>query len=360
VAAEVSCWAGNVTPGLPKWLASLLAFAIPAAIAVRRRWPLAVATWVLLLTSLIFLAGGNNYSVPIFIAWASALYALAVWTETREFAIGLGVLAAGNLIASMGPKTKVSDAVFFTVVPGIAVLITRRAVRERQVLADTLAARAELLEREHEMREREALADERARIARELHDLVAHNVSVMVVQAGVERHSLPEDQAATRETLSSIEQAGRQALVEARRLLGVLRQNGDAERLEPQPTIARVGFLVEQIERAGLPVKLSVEGDEVPLPAGVDLCAYRIVQEALTNTLKHAGPTCAEVLLRYGPGGLDIDVRDDGRGTGSTNDDGAGHGLIGMRERVALYGGRLETGPRAGGGFGVHAHLPLA
>jgi signal transduction histidine kinase len=360
VAAELTCWFGDVTPGLPKWLASLLAFAIPAAIAFRRRWPLGVAAWVLLLTSLIFLAGGNNYSIPLFIAWACALYGLAVWTETREFVIGLGVLLAGNLISSLGPKTKLSDAVFFTVVPGIAVLITRRAVRDRQVLADTLAARADLLEREHEMREKEALADERARIARELHDLVAHNVSVMVVQAGVERHSLPADQAATRETLSAIEQAGRQALVEARRLLGVLRQNGEAEGLEPQPTIAQVGFLVEQIERAGLPVALSVEGDEVQLPAGVDLCAYRIVQEALTNTLKHAGPARADVLLRYGPGGLDIDVRDDGRGTGSTNGDGAGHGLIGMRERVALYGGQLETGPRAGGGFGVHAHLPLA
>jgi signal transduction histidine kinase len=360
VAAQIVFWTGNVLPGLPKVAAVLLSLAIPATVAFRRRRPFVAGSAAVLLTGLIFLLGGNNYSVPLFIAWACGLYALSVWTDTRAFIASLVVLLAGNIMAAAGPKTRLSDAVFFTIVPGVAMIITRRAVRERQLLADALAAKTQLLEREHEMREKEALADERARIARELHDLVAHNVSVMVVQAGVERHSLPEDQTATRETLSSIEQAGRQALVEARRLLGVLRQNGDAEGLEPQPTIGQVGFLVEQIERAGLPVTLSVQGDEVPLPAGVDLCAYRIVQEALTNTLKHAGPARAEVLLRYGPGGLDIDVRDDGGGTGSTNRDGAGHGLIGMRERVALYGGQLETGPRAGGGFGVHAHLPLA
>jgi signal transduction histidine kinase len=360
VAAQLMCWFGDVTPGLPKWLAAVLAVAIPASIAFRRRRPLAVAAWVLLLTDLIFVAGGNNYSVPLFIAWACGLYALAVWTETREFVVGLVVLAAGNLIASAGSVTTLNDAVFFTIVPGIATVITRRAVRERQLLADALAERAELLEREHEMREREALAEERARIARELHDLVAHNVSVMVVQAGVERHALPEDQAATRETLTSIEQAGRQALTEARRLLGMLRQDGEAEELEPQPSIDHIGFLVEQIERAGLPVTLSVEGEKLPLPAGVDLCAYRVVQEALTNALKHAGPARAEVRLSYAPGGLDVDVRDDGRGAPAPNGNGSGHGLIGMRERVALYGGQLETGPREGGGFGVHAHLPLA
>jgi signal transduction histidine kinase len=360
VAAEVACFAGDATPHIPKWLAAALAFAIPSAVAFRRRWPLASASWVLLLTNLIFVAGGNNYSIPLFIAWACGLYALAVWTETREFIAGLAVMLGGNLLASVGQATKLSDAIFFTVVPGIAVVITRRAVRERQLLADTLAARAELLEREHEMRERQALAEERARIARELHDLVAHNVSVMVVQAGVERHALPESQESTRQTLTAIEQAGRQALVEARRLLGVLRQNGQAEELEPQPTVDQVDFLVEQIERAGLPVTLTVEGERVPLPAGVDLCAYRIVQEGLTNALKHAGPAHADVRLRYAPAGLDIEVRDDGAGNGHANGDGSGHGLIGMRERVALYGGELTTGPRPGGGFEVRAHLPLA
>jgi signal transduction histidine kinase len=360
VAAQVMCWFGDVTPGLPKWLGAVLALAIPGSVAFRRRWPFAVGAWVLLLTDLIFLAGGNNYSIPLFISWACGLYALAVWTETQKFAIGLGVLLGGNLLAAAGPKTKISDAIYFSVVPGIAMVITRRAVRERQLLADALAERAQLLEREHAMREKEALAEERARIARELHDLVAHNVSVMVVQAGAERHALSDDQAATRETLTSIEQAGRQALTEARRLLGMLRRNGEAEGLEPQPSIDHIGFLVDQVERAGLPVTLTVEGDKVALPAGVDLCAYRIVQEALTNALKHAGPARADVLLRYTPGGLEIDVRDDGQGAPVTNGNGSGHGLIGMRERVALYGGELQTGPSDGRGFRVHAHLPLA
>ena len=132
------------------------------------------------------------------------------------------------------------------------------------------------------------------------------------------------------------------------------------QELEPQPDVQQIGFLVEQVERAGLPVSLTVEGDEVALPAGVDLCAYRIVQEALTNALKHAGSAQAEVLLRYTASGLDIEVRDNGAGTSQPNGDGAGHGLIGMRERVALYGGELRTGPRDGGGFEVRAHLPLA
>jgi signal transduction histidine kinase len=360
VAALISLATGDVLPGLPAIPAVVVSIAIPATVAFRRRRPFASGVTAIFLTGAIFLWGANNYSVPLAIAWMCALYALSVWTETRPFVAAIGALLAANLIAALGSTVDIGGAVFFTVVPGVAMVITRRAVRERQLLADAMAARAELLEREQEMREQEALAEERARIARELHDLVAHNVSVMVVQAGAERHALSEDQAATRETLTSIEQAGRQALTEARRLLGMLRRTDEAEGLEPQPSIARVGDLVEQVERAGLPVTLTVEGDPLPLPAGVDLCAYRVVQEGLTNALKHAGPAHADVLLRYGPAGLDIEVRDDGRGTGSTNGDGAGHGLIGMRERVTLYGGRLTTGPRDGGGFEVRAHIPLA
>jgi signal transduction histidine kinase len=201
------------------------------------------------------------------------------------------------------------------------------------------------------------VAEERARIARELHDLVAHNVSVMVIQAGAERHALSADQAATRETLASIERSGRQALAEARRLLGMLRRDGEREELEPQPSVEQIDLLVEQVQRAGLGVRLRIEGEPVPLPAGLDLCVYRIVQEGFTNALKHAGPATAEVLLRYGPQSLDVEISDDGRVPVNAN--GSGHGLIGMRERVALYGGALETGPREGGGFEIRAHLPL-
>jgi signal transduction histidine kinase len=289
-----------------------------------------------------------------------ALYALAVWTQTAGFLTALGVLAAMNALDALAPGLDLRNSVFFTVVPAVAMLILRRSVRDRELLNETLAARAELLEREQQLRANQAVAEERERIARELHDLVAHNVSVMVVQAGAERHALADDQASTREVLSSIEQAGRQALTEARRLLGMLRRNGDHEELAPQPTIAHLDALVAQVQRAGLPVALTVEGEQVPLPAGVDLCAYRIVQEALTNALKHAGPARADVRLRYVPRGLDVEVRDDGRGLTDANRDGAGHGLIGMRERVALYGGTLDAGPRQGGGFEIRAHLPIA
>jgi len=352
-------WTGNVVPGMPRGWATLLSIAIAAPVAVRRRRPLAVGIAVILLVNLVFAVGANNYSPPVAIAWMCALYGIAVWTDTRGFLLGLAVMAAANFLGSLGDSSSLGSAGFFTVVPGVAMVITRRAVRDRQLLAEAMAARAELLEREHDLRAREAIAEERARIARELHDLVAHNVSVMVVQAGAERHALPEGQESTREALTSIEQAGRQALAEARRLLGMLRRTGDHEELQPQPSIDQVGFLVEQIERAGLPVKLEVEGDPVPLPAGVDLCAYRVVQEGLTNALKHAGPAHAEVLLRYAPSGLEVEVRDDGHGTPQPNGHGAGHGLIGMRERVALYGGEIQAGPRAGGGFAVRARLPL-
>jgi signal transduction histidine kinase len=356
----VIVWTGNVMPGIPKGWAAVLTIAICGLVAIRRRWPLAVGIALLSLVTLIFALGANNYSPPIAIAWMCALYGISVWTDTRGFVIGLAAMTALNFLTLVGGANDVNSAGFFTIVPGAAMIITRRAVRDRELRAETLAAKAELLERERELRAHEAVAEERARIARELHDLVAHNVSVMVVQAGAERHALAPDQESTREALTSIEGAGRQALAEARRLLGMLRQDGQGEELAPQPSLEQVEFLVEQIERAGLPVKLSIDGERTPLPAGVDLCAYRVVQESLTNALKHAGPAHAEVLLRYAPHALDVEVRDDGAGAAQPNGDGAGHGLIGMRERVALYGGRFHTGPREDGpGFEVRAHIPL-
>jgi signal transduction histidine kinase len=359
VLGQVEVWVGNTAHGSKPAVAPLLAL-MAAAVAVRRRAPLAAGVVVLLANGVLWLLVTAEYSLAHGVAWMCALYAIAVWTDTRGFVIGLGALVASNLLTLLGPSGDLRSAFPFTVIPGVAMLLARRAVRDRQLRAETLAARADLLEREQELRASAAVAEERARIARELHDLVAHNVSVMVVQAGAERHALTDDQASTREALSSIEQAGRQALAEARRLLGMLRRNGDAEGLEPQPSLAQLDLLVEQVERAGLPVRVSIDGDPAPLPAGVDLCAYRIVQEGLTNALRHAGPAHAEVLLRYGADSFDVEVRDDGRGASERNGDGAGHGLIGMRERVALYGGRLHAGPRGGGGFEVHAHLPLA
>jgi signal transduction histidine kinase len=358
VLAQIELWVGDAIPG-PRWLSVPIAVLMCSTVAFRRHRPLLAGVLVMAgNVTLITAADGPGTAVSLAIAWFCGLYAIAVWTDTRGFLIGVAALVAGNASTLLADTTDVKDTWLFTVVPIAAMLLARRAIRDRQERADTLAARAELLEREQELRAQEAVVDERARIARELHDLVAHNVSVMVIQAGAERHSLPEEQAQTRETLGSIEQAGRQALADARRLLGMLRRDGEREVLEPQPGLEQVAVLIEQVQRAGLQVSLTVEGEPRALDPGRDLCAYRIVQEGLTNALKHAGRSRAEVLLRYAPGSLAIEIRDDGAGEAQL--DGAGHGLIGMRERVALYGGELRAGARAGGGFEVLARLPLA
>jgi signal transduction histidine kinase len=214
------------------------------------------------------------------------------------------------------------------------------------------------LENEREEQARLAVAEERARIARELHDVVGHSVSVMTVQASAVRRLLQPEQEREREALLIVEQTGREALAEMRRMVGVLRQPEEAPALAPQPSLEHLGKLVEQAREAGLPVELRVEGHAVQLPAGVDLTAYRLVQEGLTNAVKHARAQRAEVVVRYGDGQVEVTVSDDGLGGGGG--DGGGHGLVGMRERIAVYGGKLEAGPRPGGGYSLHALLPLA
>jgi signal transduction histidine kinase len=235
-------------------------------------------------------------------------------------------------------------------------------VRQRRERLRSLEERAVLAEMNREEEARRAVAAERTRIARELHDVVAHSVSVMVVQAGAARRVLERDPAQAAEAMASIEAVGRQSLNEMRRLLGVLRRDDDRSfGRVPQPSIRHVDALVEQTREAGLAVELVVEGDPKPLAPGVDLSAYRIVQEALTNTLKHAGPgVIAEVRLCFADSVLELVVSDDGRGSDrDRDDDHAGHGLVGMQERVTLFGGELHAGNRAGGGFVVRARLPL-
>jgi signal transduction histidine kinase len=241
--------------------------------------------------------------------------------------------------------------------PLFAVLLVRRIVRERDARAEELAARAELLEREQEIRIREAAELERATIARELHDVVAHRVSVMVVQAGAERSVLDPGETSTVETLRTIEATGREALVELRRLLGVLR-SGEPQSLAPQPTLGDVDALVAQIRDAGVEVDLTLDGEPRALAPGVELSAFRIVQEGLTNILKHAAGAHAYVTLRFGAEELEIEVRDDG-GPATASGPGTGHGLLGITERVALHGGRLIAGPSADG-FSVRAWLPAS
>jgi signal transduction histidine kinase len=211
------------------------------------------------------------------------------------------------------------------------------------------------LERANRELAQAAVAIERARIARELHDVVAHNVSMMVVQAGAAERVLAGEQPHVRDALAAIADTGRQTVDEMRTLLGVLR--GVAP-LAPQPGLADLEQLVAGVREAGLPVTLRIEGDRRPLPQAADLSAYRIVQEALTNALKHAGPARADVIVRFESGALTLEVRD--TGTGAAQGTGSGHGLVGMRERVAMFGGELEASPAPDGGFAVRARLPVA
>ena len=235
---------------------------------------------------------------------------------------------------------------------GVAWLVASR-VRVTRSAREQVAR----LEAERDLAAREAVAAERGRIARELHDVVAHSVSVMTVQAGGVRRLLNDDQERERDALAAIEETGRKALTEMRRMVAVMRDDGDGASLAPQPGIEMIDELVGEMRDAGLPVELSVSSEGPELPAGIDLSVFRIVQEGLTNVLKHAGPARAWVTVRRDDGAVEVTVEDDG--TNSPSGNGRGHGLLGMRERVAVYGGTLHTGPRPGGGFRVHARLPL-
>jgi signal transduction histidine kinase len=220
-----------------------------------------------------------------------------------------------------------------------------------------LEERTAALEAERYERARAAVAEERARIAREMHDSVAHTVSVMVLQAGAAEQALAIAPERTRESLTTIQDAGREAIVELHRMLGVLRGPVGELALDPQPGVASLDALIDQVRRAGLPVELSVDGEPRRLPAGVDRSVYRIVQEGLTNTLKHAGAAHASVHLSYDGRAVELEVLDDG--TGPSRGNGGGFGLVGMRERAELYGGVLESGARPGGGYALRARLPF-
>ena len=331
---------------------------VPAALlmtlplAWRRLAPLAVVSVVMgaLVAESVAVGSAPTPDTPL-IALLVATYSVAAHCERRRALVGGAVsLVAG--VAWVG----IGDFLWPIVVFGGAWL-AGRLVRQRQLHSVVLEERAAALERERGANARAAAADERARIARELHDILAHSLSLIVVQAGGERMALGTDRAATNEVLETIEQTGRQALADTRRLLGILRAEDQALMRRPQPTLAELETLVSEVRAAGLMVELRIKGDAVALPAGVSVSAYRIVQEALTNVIKHAGPAQATVTVRYGRAELDIEVADDG--CGPLTAEGDGHGLVGMRERVALYGGELNASAGADGGFLVRARLPV-
>jgi signal transduction histidine kinase len=325
----------------------------------RRRAPLSVLAIVMGSTVVGFYAlydlASQVHPDP-FLPFLLAIYSVAAHADRRRATIG-GVLAAAAILAIDAPAMLAGaippNDVYGWFLYALAWTLGRM-LRRRQELAAALQDRAALLERDQEAKARSAVVDERARIARELHDVIAHSLSVIVVQAAAERRILGQEHATTKEVLGSIEHTGRQALVELRRLLGVIRKTNDRPALQPQPTLAHLDELLAQVRDAGLAVQLQTKGEPVPLPPGVDLSAYRIVQEALTNVLKHANASHAEVLVGYHPGELELEISDDGQGP---TDGPGGHGLVGMRERVALYGGILQAGQRDGGGYRLHACL---
>jgi signal transduction histidine kinase len=255
-----------------------------------------------------------------------------------------------------GESYSAGDFGFITVL-SLAPWLVGKAMRGRLAHLDVLETQAARAERAQEERARAAAKEERARIARELHDVIAHSVSVMVVQAGAAEEVLRQAPERALEPIRAVQDTGRAALAEMARLLGMLRRDAEELGLAPQPGLDDLGALVGEARAAGLPVQLHVEGESRPLPVGADLSAYRIVQEALTNARKHAREAQATVTVRYTSDALELEVLDNGQGGKSARE--GGHGLIGMRERVALFGGELDAGPNAGGGFRVHARLPL-
>src|SRR3954469_3514492 len=334
--------------------------AVARPLLARRRAPLLVLVAVIVLGYAGYARGADvGGSLQAWIVLNVALYSVAAHCERKRAIAGAVIVAAFVLlfeIPALLEGGRVDDLAGEWLFLGGVWLLGRWVRQRRQRTAD-LERQAADLEADRSALAREAVADERARIAREMHDAVAHSVSVMVLQAGAAEQVLAIAPDRARESLLPIQDTGREAIVELRRMLGLLRDPVADASLAPQPSVDRFDALLEQVRAAGLPVELTVEGEPRRLPPGIDRSAYRIVQEGLTNALKHAGPARASVRIRYGDGALELEVLDDGRGPRSAT--GGGFGLLGMRERAALYGGVLAARERPGGGYALSARLPL-
>jgi signal transduction histidine kinase len=377
VAAMLELIVGRDSPGAPT---TSLWFSVPAVAVLvlplfaRRRFPFAApaAYWLL--------AAALTYVDGVLIPFIGSLGVVGLATaflfgnlrDDRKAGLGLAIVLGCIVVvvANIPGPQSTSDLIFIPL-RFVVAWIAGYALRERSEQAEAAEIRATLAERDREAaemravlaeREREAaariaVAEERARIARELHDIVAHAVSVMVLQVGAVRHDLPAELGEDREALGRVEGAGRTALAEMRRLLGAMRRDGDGIELAPQPGLDSLDSLADDVARAGLPVHIHLDGDPVALPRAIDLSSYRIVQEGLTNALKHARATQADVTIRYRANRVELEVRDDGPG-GATSD-GLGHGLVGIGERVKIYGGEMTAGPAPDGGFVLSARLPV-
>lgn len=368
----MSMVSGMYDAGREEILAIPVALGLSTVVALRRRLPekmllLAIAVGVLQLVGDVR-PGIGNFAMLVITFTVATIGER--WASRLALICSLTAAGLSQLRWEAEPGGSWPQQIFVTVimtVPFVLAWVMGDSLRTRRAYFNQLEERAARLEREREAQSKVAVAAERARIARELHDVVAHNVSVMVVQADGAAYVMDAAPDQARQALETISSTGRQALAEMRRLLGVLRTGDTREGGEyvPQPDVEQIEDLVDQVRRTGLAVDFKVEGTARPLPSGVELTAYRIVQEALTNTRKHGGPDAgASVRLVYFDDGLGLLVEDDGRGAAHElyedgGADGAGHGMIGMRERVGMVGGTLDAGPRPGGGFRISALLPL-
>jgi signal transduction histidine kinase len=332
------------------------------ALLARRRFPFAApATTWLVCAALSFVDEQLIVNgAGILVAGMGAAVLLGTVRNASLSRLGLVIaLASAAIVVRNGPRSTGDDLISVPVMFALGWLVGW-SLRERTERTEAAEERARLAELEREAAARVAVAEERGRIARELHDVVAHAVSVIVLQVGAVRHRMPETAAEDREALRNVEEAGRTALTEMRRLLAAMRDDDTALELAPTPGLDDLDRLVRDVRAAGLDVRVEVRGDPVDLPRGLDLSAYRIVQEALTNSLKHSGSDLAEVVVDYAPGELCLQVRDHGhRVERSVAGADGGHGLVGIRERVKLFDGSLDAGPAPGGGFLLRARLPL-
>ena len=338
---------------------SLLALGFTLPVAFTRALPIPGLVIALTLWSLPPSPGSSLSLFAIFLAVVLVVYLAATRTSGRIAIVAAALVVLGQVAPDFQElrrgdlATHFGEWVFFALA-----WVLGKTVRFSKMRGDRLALQAAALEQRRDSDVQMALVDERARIARELHDVVAHSVSLMVLQAGAARQALDWQPGRAREPLLAIEAAGREAMGELRRMLTVLRGHGEVDGLAPQPSLRHLDVLLGQMRAAGMPVRLAVNGSVDDLPKGVDLSAYRIIQEALTNSLKHSSHSAVDVRIRRMDDAIAVEVLDAGPSLNG-NEPGVGHGLIGMRERSVLYGGKLEAGPNRDGGFDVKATLPL-
>ncbi len=362
IAAMLEVLVGRDSPDAPH---TTLWFVIPAIailvlpIIARRWFPFAPAAHWLLAAGIAFVDWRLiPFAISIFVVGLVAAFLLGNLRDPVQAGIGLALVIGGPATVVYKIPGHTTAMLIFIPLEFTIAWVGGFALRERVEQAEAAEVRASLAERERDAAARIAVAEERVRIARELHDIVAHAVSVMVLQVGAVRHKLPDALAEDSDALRGVEQVGRTALAEMRGLLAAMRRDGEEAELIPQPGLDGLDALLEEIGRAGLPVQLHVDGEPAALPRGIDLSAYRIVQEGLTNALKHARASNAEVTVRYRPDELQIEVRDNGEGSSTSN--GLGHGRVGVRERVKIYGGQMSAGSANGSGFILSTRLPLS